>query len=124
MTDIGKPLKILLVDDEMLVRAGTAMMLDELGHDVTEAASGKQALQIISGGTTFDMVMTDYRMPEMDGVALIAELERVHPHAPIVLMTGYEADDPRFESLQCTNLAKPFGLSELEDAITASRTID
>jgi YesN/AraC family two-component response regulator len=121
MTDDGNRLKILLVDDEMLVRAGTAMMLDELGHEVTEAVSGKQALQIIADGSAFDVVMTDFRMPEMDGVALIAEVERVQPNASIVLMTGYEADDPRFESLRCTNLAKPFGLSELEEAIAASK---
>ena len=110
-------LKILLVDDEMLVRSGTAMMLDELGHDVTEAVSGKQALEILSNGQHFDLVITDYRMPGIDGVELIWESRQLIPGLKAVLMTGYDADDPRFADMEAGSLSKPFGLEDLEKAL-------
>jgi CheY-like chemotaxis protein len=110
-------LKILLVDDEVLVRSGTAMMLDELGHDVTEASSGKQALEILADHPHFDLVVTDYRMPDMDGLELISAARNVVPVLKTVLMTGYEADDPRFADLQAATLSKPFGLDDLEAAL-------
>jgi CheY-like chemotaxis protein len=110
-------LKILLVDDEVLVRSGTAMMLDELGHDVTEASSGKQALEILADHPHFDLVVTDYRMPDMDGLELISAARNVVSVLKTVLMTGYEADDPRFADLQAATLSKPFGLDDLEAAL-------
>ncbi|HEV7233732.1 MAG TPA: response regulator [Sphingorhabdus sp.] len=117
-------LKILLVDDEMLVRSGTAMMLDELGHEVTEARSAKEALLLIVDASPFDLVITDYRMPDMDGAAMIAEARKQRPDLRAVLMTGYDADDPRFDGIDCPNLAKPFGLEELEQAIAAAFRAD
>lgn len=114
-------LKILLVDDEMLVRSGTAMMLDELSHDVTEAASGQQALGILADQVHFDLVITDYRMPDMDGMEMISEARKLVPGLKAVLMTGYEADDPRFAGLEAGSLGKPFGLQELERAIAGAR---
>lgn len=110
-------LKVLLVDDEMLVRSGTAMMLDELGHDVTEAASGQKALEILTETAGFDVIITDYRMPDMDGMELISAARELIPDLKAVLMTGYQADDPRFADLQAGSLSKPFGLAELETAI-------
>ncbi len=110
-------LKILLVDDEVLVRSGTAMMLDELGHDVIEASSGKQALEILADHPHFDLVVTDYRMPDMDGLELISAARNVVPVLKTVLMTGYESDDPRFADLQAATLSKPFGLDDLEAAL-------
>jgi CheY-like chemotaxis protein len=110
-------LKILLVDDEVLVRSGTAMMLDELGHDVTEAASGKQALEILSDHPHFDLAITDYRMPDMDGMELISKARDLIPGLKAVLMTGYDADDPRFADLEAGSLSKPFGLHDLETAL-------
>lgn len=109
--------KILLIDDEMLVRAGTAMMLDELGHDVTEAASGQQALGILADHVHFDLVITDYRMPDMDGMEVISQARKLIPGIKAVLMTGYEADDPRFAGLDAGSLSKPFGLDDLEMAL-------
>ena len=110
-------LKVLLVDDEMLVRSGTAMMLDELGHDVTEAVSGQKALQILADNPHFDVIITDYRMPDMDGMELISAARDYIPHMKAVLMTGYHADDPRFADLHAGSLSKPFGLEELEIAL-------
>lgn len=115
--ELQAALKILLVDDELLVRSGTAMMLDELGHDVTEAASGKHALEIMADYPQFDLVVTDYRMPDMDGMKLISEARQHNPALKAILMTGYEADDPRFAELDAGSLSKPFGFEDLESAI-------
>lgn len=110
-------LKILLVDDEVLVRAGTAMMLDELGHEVIEASSGKQALEILADHPHFDLVISDFRMPDMDGMEMIAKGRKQITGLKAILMTGYDADDPRFAGLQAGSLSKPFGLDDLEAAI-------
>jgi CheY-like chemotaxis protein len=110
-------LKILLVDDEVLVRAGTAMMLDEIGHEVIEAASGKQAIAILTDHPHFDLVISDFRMPDMDGMQMIIEARKLVPGLKAILMTGYDADDPRFAELQAGSLSKPFGLEDLETAI-------
>lgn len=109
-------LRILLVDDEPLVRAGTAMMLDELGHEVTEASSAQQGLDELKE-TKFDLIVTDYRMPDMDGAELITRAKQAYPDLKIVIMTGYAADDPRLTDLKASRLEKPFGLEELELAV-------
>lgn len=113
--------KVLLVDDEMLVRAGTAIMLDELGHYVTEASSGKQALEILMQHPHFDLIITDFRMPEMDGTVLISESRKIAPGLKAVLMTGYDANDPRFAELGMTSLNKPFSLADLETAVCTAQ---
>jgi CheY-like chemotaxis protein len=110
-------LRILLVDDEALVRAGTAMMLDELGHAVLEAGSGKQGLELLAEDGAIDLLMTDFNMPDMDGMEMIDLARQAKPDLAVVLITGYDADDPRFAELHAVNLGKPFGLDELEVAI-------
>jgi CheY-like chemotaxis protein len=120
-TGLEAVFKILLVDDEMLVRSGTAMMLDELGHDVTEAVSGKQALALIGDHPRYDLLITDFRMPDMDGMELIAAARKFIPGLKAILMTGYDADDPRFADLQAGSLSKPFGLADLEEALARAQ---
>lgn len=114
-------LRILLVDDEALVRAGTAMMLDELGHVVIEAGSGKQGLEVLAEDSSIDLLMTDFNMPDMDGMEMIDLARKSRPEISVVLMTGYEADDPRFAQLDAASLGKPFGLDDLEQAIADAR---
>lgn len=109
--------RILLVDDEPLVRSGTALMLDELGHDVVEASSGQQALDLLANDPTIDLAITDFRMPDMDGMEFITRAKDTRPSLPVVLMTGYAADDPRFDALDFPRLEKPFGLDALEEAL-------
>lgn len=113
-------LRILLVDDEPLVRAGTAMMLDELGHEVTEASSAQQGLQALEQENEFDLIVTDFRMPDMDGAEMVAQARRVRPHIKVVMMTGYAADDPRLSGVAASRLEKPFGLEELEFAVNSA----
>lgn len=109
-TDI-RSLHVLLVDDEQLVRAGTAEMLRDLGHRVDEAASAREALDRLARDGSYDAVITDYMMPDIDGLELARRIAAQDPEMPVLLVTGYMGmDDTRFD---LPRLAKPFGRSEL-----------
>ncbi|MCD2323334.1 response regulator [Sphingomonas sp. IC-56] len=109
-----RPLSILLVDDEPLVRTATAEMLRELGHSVREAAAGADALAVLPG-LACDIVVTDYKMPRMDGAELAERIKLLDTRLPVLLITGYtgaadlSADLPRLD--------KPFRRAELHAAI-------
>ena len=109
--------KILLIDDEVLVRAGAAMMLDELGHIVVEASSGKEGLLALASDDGVKILMTDYNMPDMDGIEVINQAKKIRPDLKIVLMTGYSAQDRRFDDSSVPRLEKPFGLEALESML-------
>jgi CheY-like chemotaxis protein len=80
--------RILLVDDNrdgLLVRRA---LLEELGYSVQLAANGDEGLEFFRAGP-FDVVVTDYRMPRMNGVELILQIRQIDPHARIVLLSGF-----------------------------------
>ena len=109
-----RPMSILLVDDEPLVRGATAEMLRDLGHEVVEASSGPDALDKLSTLTP-DIVVTDYKMPRMDGGELAAQARRLRPDLPVLLITGYTGAAEVTPDLP--RLDKPFRRSDLIDAI-------
>jgi signal transduction histidine kinase len=113
----GRPLAILLVDDEDIVRTGTAEMIRDLGHHVVEAAGGAEALALLAGGTRPDIVVTDYKMPRMDGAELSRRLQAVHPALPILIITGYTGTTD--DVLHLPRLSKPFGRAEIGAALAA-----
>ncbi|HEY1934514.1 MAG TPA: PAS domain S-box protein [Acetobacteraceae bacterium] len=88
-TGSSAPLTILVVDDDNLVLTNMTAMLEDLGHTVHEANSGRQALEVLRRGTRIDLVITDQAMPRMTGMQLIAEIKTEWPDLPIVLATGY-----------------------------------
>jgi CheY-like chemotaxis protein len=108
-------LSILVVDDDALVLMSTCAMLEDLGHTVFEATSGKQALGILEGGAHVDLVITDQAMPDMSGLQLALELESRWPRLPIVLATGY-SDLPE-GSPPYPMLGKPFNEDDLARTI-------
>jgi len=77
----GQQRHILVVDDEPLVRQTVQMLLEDDGYVVDEAESGPQALAMFEPGK-FDMVFTDYFMPDMKGDQLAAAIKNVHPNSP------------------------------------------
>jgi signal transduction histidine kinase/FixJ family two-component response regulator len=111
---MGPPLSILLVDDEELVRTGTAEMLRDLGHRVTEVSSGAEALAQLCKGIEVDAVVTDYMMPRMNGGELAAEIRTQRPGLPVLVITGYAGGDLRINLPQ---LAKPFRQADLAIAL-------
>ncbi len=109
-----RPLRLLLVDDEELVRRGTAEMLRELGHEVHEAAGGAQALAKLRTGIQIDAVVSDYMMPRMNGTEVAERIRETHPHMPILIVTGYAGGDL---DLPLPQLAKPFRQVDIAMAI-------
>ena len=103
---------ILLVDDEELVRGGTADMLSEIGYDVIEATSGADALRLVRDGLAPDLMITDYLMPGLNGVELIQAMRAIAPDTRVMLITGYStiAEGP---GASVPRLAKPFRHADL-----------
>jgi PAS domain S-box-containing protein len=114
MVTVSRRLVLLLVDDEELVRSGTAEMLRELGHVVHEAAGGAEALVKLGSGLAVDAVVTDYMMPRMNGVELASRIRQVQPDARILVITGYVGGDL---DLGLPHLAKPFRQADIAAAL-------
>ena len=109
-------MRVLLVDDDILVSMGAADMLLDLGHNVTEAHSGLHALKLLESGMPFDVVVTDYAMPGMNGFELAQRIKASNPRLPIVLATGY-AELPADRSIEFGHLSKPYTAKDLEAAL-------
>jgi len=112
----ARSLRVLLVDDDILVSMGAADMLLDLGHSVTEAQSGSQALQLLETDSSFDIVVTDYAMPGMNGFELAQRIKEKNPMLPIVLATGY-SELPADRSIEFGHLSKPYTLKDLAAAL-------
>src|SRR5579862_4043481 len=80
--------RILLVDDNALGLAARRSVLEELGHLVQTSGAGAEALELC-GKQIFDVVVTDYKMPKMNGVELIGRLRKLHPATAVILISGF-----------------------------------
>ena len=109
-------LRILLVDDDVLVSMNTANMLIDLGHDVLEAHSGVHALRMLESEGTFDAVITDYAMPGMNGLELATRITTERPQMLVILATGY-AELPTESSIAFPRLSKPYTQGQLAEAL-------
>ncbi|MBL8747081.1 MAG: sigma-54-dependent Fis family transcriptional regulator [Phycisphaerae bacterium] len=86
------PSKILLVEDEQLLRESLAQLLTEEGFQVVQASNGKAGHEAAIA-EAFDLVLTDIRMPEMDGLTLLKNLQHVIPQTPVIVITGFGTVD-------------------------------
>ena len=113
--------RILLVDDEEPVRGFLKRGLELDGHSVKTAVDGSDALErLTEEAGRFDLMLTDIRMPIMDGIALALAAKRDYPDLTILLMTGYAEQRERAKNLEAIVadvLAKPFSLAELRAAV-------
>ena len=118
MTEPGKVLRkrILLADDQQEVREVTKLMLGIDEHIVTEAASGREALDLFTPDR-FDLVITDYVMPLMKGDELARNIKRLAPSEPILMITGSADELGGFRGSVDGILNKPFGFKDLRQAV-------
>jgi two-component system, NtrC family, response regulator HydG len=107
--------RVLVVDDERAMAEMVADGLADRGYDATPLASSDEALRCLREGG-LDALVTDLRMPHVDGLALLAEARRTSPDLPVIVMTAYGAVDSAIESIRrgaSHYLTKPFKLEEL-----------
>jgi CheY-like chemotaxis protein len=117
----GKPsvgVRVLLVDDEELLREVLAEQLAEAGYSVLATGSGAEAIALLEAGEDVDALITDLSMPGMDGLALIRTARQIRPGLPAVLLTGYAEEGtqpgPEYGSAgEFSPLRKPIRLPEL-----------
>jgi CheY-like chemotaxis protein len=114
-----RPLIVIVVDDDSLVLTNMAAMLEDLGHRVFEASSGRQALEILHQESTIDLVITDHAMPQMTGLQLIQQIRAEWPDMPVILATGY-AELPPDADRHLPKLAKPFFQHDLLQAVDSA----
>lgn len=113
---------ILIAEDEPIVRGYIASVLRREGFQIIEAGDGVEALeQIEQHGWEIDLLVTDIRMPRMDGVTLARAFAKRYPGTPIIYISGYpfefEDERARHPNLSCAFLMKPFAHTELLEAI-------
>ena len=114
-------IKILLVEDDPAVRRVTARLLEYLKCSVVAVAGGQDAISTLREQSNgFDLVMTDYSMPDMDGIELTMNLKRLLPDMPVILCTGADSGADNkviLESGVTEILSKPFTKMELGNSI-------
>lgn len=125
MTD--QALRLLLVDDDEVVRESLRDFLRRLGHEVTERPDGESAVETVSReDADFDIAFVDVRMPGIDGLETLGALRRLRPELKVVLVTGHGTLDTAVEALRLGAedfLRKPVNLSELEAVVDRIRKV-
>ncbi len=117
MTDPTQPLgHILVVDDQRNMRSTTAILLRHEGHLVHEAATGEEALDILSKDDTVDLMLTDLKMEPMDGLTLLKRALEVNPRLQVIMMTAFGSIESAVEAMRqgaFDYVTKPFKEGEL-----------
>ena len=111
---IGEPQTVLVVDDDAMVRSFEAELLSSQGYKVLQAESGMEALRL-ADTATIHLLLTDFLMPDVDGLELTRRFRSVHPETPVLMVSGsLPSTDNRIENLARFGfLPKPFALAEL-----------
>jgi CheY-like chemotaxis protein len=111
--------RILITEDEDSLRSFVARALRLDGHETVEAADGAEGLDALSDGG-FDLLLSDIRMPVMDGIELAHRASADHPDLKILLMTGYAEQRERADDLMqkiVDVVSKPFTLPDIRAAV-------
>jgi PAS domain S-box-containing protein len=115
----SNPVKVLVIDDDQLVREAIVGMLSSSGHDAEQAAGGREAL-VLMESSKYNLVVTDLAMPEMDGWATASEIKRRWPGTKVVLATGYAVSSELVESrsdLVDAVIYKPIRVNDITAAL-------
>ncbi len=121
----GKPLEVLIVEDDNDTRKYISDLLRAEGYEVTTAGDGLEALAYASVGA-FDVIVTDFRMPEMNGLELLHGLRVLCPKANAILLSAYADVNTCIEAFHLgavAHIKKPFKAEELIDAVERARPV-
>jgi CheY-like chemotaxis protein len=110
------PLKLVLIDDDQGVLRALGLVLQTLGHQTTLFTSGAEALSYLSNNPQVDIVVSDLRMPSMDGAEVLKQVRHKHPSLPVVIMSGHATSNDRATLMALGArgvLSKPFSPTDL-----------
>jgi len=111
---------ILIADDDRATRETLASLLRRQGHETYSAPSASQLMQLARQHPNFDLVLTDLKMPHMDGIQLLELLRLQNPHARVIIMSAFSTPDTVVAALRrgvADYLPKPFDWEELQEAL-------
>ncbi len=114
-----KDRQILVVDDEPKMRRVLEIMLQKMGHRVLAAENGREAMAIFQANTV-DLVITDLRMPEMNGIELLTSLRAQESDAPVIVITAHGTIETAVKAMKhgaCDYILRPFDIGVLELAV-------
>jgi DNA-binding NtrC family response regulator len=114
-----RPLRVLVIDDEIVICQACRMILIEEGCLVQEQATGEDGLQALANGI-FDVVLLDLKLPDMDGMDILKKLHQQKPDVPVIVMTGYSTVSIAVEAMKsgaADYLSKPFTDEELIEVV-------
>jgi response regulator RpfG family c-di-GMP phosphodiesterase len=113
--------RCLVVDDEPGVRRALVRLFREQGFACLEASTGKEALEVLGSSGELPLIVSDMRMPELDGMGLLAKVRRIHPDTAVILLSGATDTSTAVECLHlgaADFLVKPVSLDELQARVT------
>ncbi|HEY7443209.1 MAG TPA: response regulator [Vicinamibacterales bacterium] len=116
----NQPLRILVVDDEALIRWSLCELLRLKGHTVAEAASADAARAAIDQSAVFDVVLLDYRLPDSNDLKLLGEIRRRMPESAVVLMTAFGSAEIVNGAIQLGAyrvVDKPFDMNDVDPMV-------
>ena len=116
--------KILIVDDDPKILIVIQRLLEAKGHECVTAENGVKALELVKGDV-FNLIITDMRMPNMDGLTLLRKLKKDEPFIPVILITAYASNETAIESVKrgvFDYVVKPFQTKDL--LATVERALD
>jgi two-component system response regulator HydG len=124
MVEKVRTLRVLVVDDEFLIRWSIAEALEHAGHAVVQAEDAASAIRALNEPSEpIDAVVLDYRLPDSDDLGLLANVRRLAPDAPVIMMTAYGSPEVVAGALRLgayAVLSKPFDVQELERTLTSA----
>ena len=118
----ARGLRVLVVDDEPLIRWSISETLGAAGHQVSEAPDAAAALEAVASAPGLDLVVLDFRLPDSNDLGLLAKIRQMAPRAAVVLMTAFGTADVTAGALGLGALRvlnKPFDMHELEEVVRA-----
>jgi DNA-binding response OmpR family regulator len=114
------PTHVLIVDDDEILRASIVDLLTDAGYMTYEAGNGKDALEVLARESAIDVVLSDVKMPGMDGPELLRQIRRQHPEVAVIMLTGYGTIDSAVEAMRdgaLNYLLKPTNKRQLLEAL-------
>jgi DNA-binding NtrC family response regulator len=108
--------RVLIVEDEGLLRWSIVQTLLDRGFAVEQASCGTEALDLVTSNGRFDVALIDFRLPDSNDLALLARLRQLMPHAALIMMTAFSTPEMMRDALDLGALrvvSKPFEMEEM-----------